>query len=49
MEIAGGLGPTAGRVIRVGLMGFNATLTQVERVVDVLKQGLTQATKSSKL
>jgi len=40
VEIAGGLGPTAGKVWRVGIMGFNATDANVQLVVDVIEDGL---------
>jgi alanine-glyoxylate transaminase/serine-glyoxylate transaminase/serine-pyruvate transaminase len=40
VEIAGGLGPTAGLVWRVGLMGYNATPANVELVLAAFKSGL---------
>lgn len=40
MEIAGGLGPTAGRIWRVGLMGQNATEERVDRVLEVLAESI---------
>jgi alanine-glyoxylate transaminase/serine-glyoxylate transaminase/serine-pyruvate transaminase len=40
VEISGGLGPTANQVFRVGLMGYNATLTNVDLVLEVLQEAL---------
>ncbi|KAF4521876.1 hypothetical protein B566_EDAN008406 [Ephemera danica] len=40
VEIAGGLGPTAGRVIRIGLMGQNATQEKAELALRVLREAL---------
>ena len=40
MEISGGLGPTANKVFRIGLMGQNATPEKVDLVLKVLKEGL---------
>jgi alanine-glyoxylate transaminase / serine-glyoxylate transaminase / serine-pyruvate transaminase len=40
LEISGGLGPTAGLVFRVGLMGENATKERVDLVLKVLKEAL---------
>lgn len=48
MEISGGLGPTAGAVIRVGLMGENARLEKVDLVLRVLKEAI-EATSDFKL
>ncbi|CAL8465427.1 g4963 [Coccomyxa elongata] len=42
VEIAGGLGPTAGRVWRVGLLGYNAKLENVELVITAFRDGLKQ-------
>ena len=44
VEIAGGLGPTAGRIWRVGLMGQNATDERVDRVLEVLADSIKSAT-----
>lgn len=44
VEIAGGLGPTAGRIWRVGLMGQNATDERVDRVLEVLAESIKSAT-----
>ena len=38
--MAGGLGPTAGKVWRIGLMGYNSTDKNVEEVLSALKQAL---------
>ncbi|ODN06035.1 Serine--pyruvate aminotransferase, mitochondrial [Orchesella cincta] len=40
IEIAGGLGPTVGKVFRIGLLGCNATPEKVDRVLQALKEGL---------
>lgn len=40
LEIAGGLGPTAGKVWRVGLLGYNARPAMVELVIKAFEQGL---------
>lgn len=40
VEISGGLGPSAGKVWRVGLMGYNATPANVKLVVAAFKDGL---------
>lgn len=40
VEIAGGLGPSAGRVWRIGLMGQNATPERVDRVLQVLGEAI---------
>ncbi|EIE23124.1 alanine-glyoxylate transaminase [Coccomyxa subellipsoidea C-169] len=42
VEIAGGLGPTAGKVWRVGIMGYNAKLENVELVIAAFRDGLQQ-------
>lgn len=51
MEIAGGLGPTAGKVLRVGVMGYNATPEKVDLVLKVLREAKDYATsqKAAKL
>ncbi len=38
IEIAGGLGPLAGKIWRVGLMGHGARLENVERLLEALKR-----------
>ena len=40
VEIAGGLGPSAGKVWRVGIMGYNATDANVALVLDAMRDGL---------
>ncbi|KAG2427967.1 hypothetical protein HXX76_011954 [Chlamydomonas incerta] len=40
LEIAGGLGPTAGKVWRVGIMGFNAKPQNVDLVLHAFRDGL---------
>lgn len=40
MEISGGLGPSAGQVFRIGLMGINATVERVDHVLRVLREAL---------
>lgn len=43
IEIAGGLGPTVGKVFRIGVLGYNATPEKVDRVLHALKEGLEYA------
>lgn len=40
VEIAGGLGPSAGKVWRVGIMGYNAKPANVDLVLAAFKDGL---------
>ena len=42
MEIAGGLGPSIGKVWRIGIMGYNATDANVALVIAAFKDGLAQ-------
>lgn len=42
VEIAGGLGPSVGKVWRVGVMGFNARPMAVQQVLLALRHGLAQ-------
>ena len=42
LEISGGLGGTAGKVFRIGLMGYNCTPRNVESVVTAFEDGLKQ-------
>ena len=42
LEIAGGLGPSAGKVWRIGLMGFNAHPKNVQAVLTAFEDGLKQ-------
>lgn len=47
VEIAGGLGPTFGQIWRIGLMGQNATEERVDRVLDVLAEGLAKSSHNA--
>ncbi|XP_066993748.1 alanine--glyoxylate aminotransferase [Anabrus simplex] len=49
LEISGGLGPTLGKVMRIGLMGHNATPAKVDITLRVLKEALDYARKSRSL
>jgi alanine-glyoxylate transaminase/serine-glyoxylate transaminase/serine-pyruvate transaminase len=49
VEISGGLGAQAGKVWRVGIMGYNATPDNVNRVLRALSEGLKHAGFKSKL
>ncbi|NXN65761.1 SPYA protein, partial [Himantopus himantopus] len=40
IEIAGGLGPSVGKVLRIGLMGCNSTSGNVDRVLRALRDAL---------
>jgi alanine-glyoxylate transaminase / serine-glyoxylate transaminase / serine-pyruvate transaminase len=40
VEMSGGLGALAGKVWRIGVMGYNAQVSRVERFVDALDQAL---------
>eukprot|EP00879_Flechtneria_rotunda_P027726 GHRR01029715.1.p1 GENE.GHRR01029715.1~~GHRR01029715.1.p1 ORF type:complete len:219 (+),score=76.37 GHRR01029715.1:723-1379(+) len=42
LEIAGGLGPTAGKVWRIGVMGYNAKPQNVALVIEAFRDGLRQ-------
>ncbi|KAM8804804.1 alanine--glyoxylate aminotransferase [Eudromia elegans] len=46
IEIAGGLGPTAGKVFRIGLMGYNSSAANVERVLQALRDTLEHCRRS---
>ncbi|NWU83178.1 SPYA protein, partial [Onychorhynchus coronatus] len=46
MEIAGGLGPTVGKVLRIGLMGCNSTSENVNRVLQALRDALSSCHRS---
>jgi len=51
IEIAGGLGPTAGKIWRIGLMGYNSTDENVDRVLAAFSESLSlheQANKTVK-
>jgi len=45
LEIAGGLGPTAGKVFRIGVMGYNAKPQNMALVVEAFRDGLKQQGK----
>lgn len=49
VEISGGLGAQAGKVWRVGIMGYNATPDNVNRVLRALSDGLKHAGFKAKL
>ncbi|XP_029080884.1 serine--pyruvate aminotransferase [Monodon monoceros] len=40
IEITGGLGPSAGKVLRIGLLGCNASRENVDRVIGALQEAL---------
>uniref|UniRef100_A0A8D1WML0 Alanine--glyoxylate aminotransferase n=1 Tax=Sus scrofa TaxID=9823 RepID=A0A8D1WML0_PIG len=40
IEITGGLGPSTGKVLRIGLLGCNATRENVDRVIEALREAL---------
>lgn len=40
VEISGGLGAQAGKIWRVGIMGYNATPENVQKVLQALDEGL---------
>ncbi|NXW71708.1 SPYA protein, partial [Hirundo rustica] len=46
MEVAGGLGPTVGKVLRIGLMGCNSTSDNVDRVLAALRDALKRCQRS---
>uniref|UniRef100_A0A8C0HB28 Alanine--glyoxylate aminotransferase n=1 Tax=Chelonoidis abingdonii TaxID=106734 RepID=A0A8C0HB28_CHEAB len=46
IEISGGLGPSAGKVLRIGLMGYNSTKFNVDRVLHALKDALQHCHKN---
>ncbi|XP_065198418.1 alanine--glyoxylate aminotransferase-like [Sycon ciliatum] len=46
LEIAGGLGPSAGKVWRVGLMGYNCTRDNVDLVLRVLKEAMEKTSRA---
>lgn len=39
LEIAGGLGPSAGKCFRIGVMGYNAKPQNMALVVEAFKDG----------
>jgi len=40
IEIAGGLGPLAGKVLRIGTMGYGSTAENVKLLLDTLEEAL---------
>ncbi|XP_003908226.1 serine--pyruvate aminotransferase [Papio anubis] len=46
IEIMGGLGPSAGKVLRIGLLGCNATRENVDRVTEALGAALQHCPKN---
>lgn len=49
IEVSSGLGPLAGKVIRVGLMGYNATDYNVDRLLAALKEIMQEQKKPARL
>ena len=43
MEISGGLGPLAGKVFRIGTMGYGATEENVQFILESLQEALRHA------
>lgn len=48
VEIAGGLGPTAGRIFRIGCMGYNAHPASIALVLEAFRDGLKKQGKLCK-
>ncbi|XP_077441088.1 alanine--glyoxylate and serine--pyruvate aminotransferase a isoform X1 [Vanacampus margaritifer] len=46
LEISGGLGPSTGMVLRVGLMGCNSSISSADMVLAALRDALTHCHKS---
>lgn len=46
IEITGGLGPSFGKVLRIGMMGYNSTRHNADRVLMALKDALQHCTKN---
>ena len=40
MEVAGGFGPLAGKILRIGTMGYSSTAENVELILSALKEAL---------
>ncbi|XP_010011525.1 PREDICTED: serine--pyruvate aminotransferase, partial [Nestor notabilis] len=49
IEISGGLGPSVGKVLRIGLMGCNSTSSNVDRVLHALQDALRCCCRRSRL
>ena len=43
MEIAGGLGPLAGKVFRIGTMGYSSTIENVQLILQALRDAIRNA------
>jgi alanine-glyoxylate transaminase / serine-glyoxylate transaminase / serine-pyruvate transaminase len=48
-EIAGGLGATAGKIFRIGLMGHNATPALVDKTIEILKEAIGSGKPTAKM
>ncbi|CAG9766799.1 unnamed protein product [Ceutorhynchus assimilis] len=48
-ELSGGLGPTVGKVFRIGIMGYNATPENIDKTLQILKEALAYSKNDSKL
>lgn len=46
IEISGGLGPSEGKVLRIGLLGCNATRENVDRIAEALRGALQHCPKN---
>ncbi|XP_061492498.1 alanine--glyoxylate aminotransferase [Rhineura floridana] len=46
IEVSGGLGASAGKVLRIGLMGYNSTKYNVDRVLHALEDALQHCLKN---
>uniref|UniRef100_A0A8C5WY79 Alanine--glyoxylate aminotransferase n=1 Tax=Laticauda laticaudata TaxID=8630 RepID=A0A8C5WY79_LATLA len=46
IEVSGGLGPSAGKVLRIGLMGYNSTKPNVDRVLHAIGEALQHCLKN---
>ncbi|XP_004637421.1 serine--pyruvate aminotransferase [Octodon degus] len=46
IEIMGGLGPSAGKVLRIGLLGCNASRENVDRLTEALKEALQHCSRN---
>ncbi|KAK3912012.1 Serine--pyruvate aminotransferase, mitochondrial [Frankliniella fusca] len=49
VELSGGLGPTVGRILRIGLMGVNASEDAVDNVLSVLEDSIKNPILTNKL
>ncbi|XP_059134531.1 alanine--glyoxylate aminotransferase [Peromyscus eremicus] len=46
IEISGGLGPSEEKVLRIGLLGYNATMENVDRLAQALREALQRCPKN---